>query len=135
MIYLTKPITRLLIIVISSVFKKTIGFISNVNLRESTSDKIKEVEDIISSLGSWQVVDEKTGFQLVKRRDGKVLKIADLVDDEPQKRERVISALKDPMQGNNRDHVDIIIALGMAKEGLDWIWCEHAPTKQAIKPR
>ncbi len=28
----------------------------------------------------------------------------------------------------NRDHVDIIIALGMAKEGFDWIWCEHALT-------
>ena len=22
--------------------------------------------------------------------------------------------------------MDIIIALGMAKEGFDWIWCEHA---------
>ncbi|HQU46408.1 MAG TPA: hypothetical protein PK867_26610, partial [Pirellulales bacterium] len=36
--------------------------------------------------------------------------------------------LKDPAQKNNRDHVDIIIALGMAKEGFDWIWCEHALT-------
>ena len=28
------------------------------------------------------------------------------------------------------DHakVDIIIALGMAKEGFDWVWCEHALT-------
>jgi len=24
--------------------------------------------------------------------------------------------------------VDIIIALGMAKEGFDWIWCDHALT-------
>jgi superfamily II DNA or RNA helicase len=38
------------------------------------------------------------------------------------------AALKDPTQKNNRDHVDIIIALGMAKEGFDWIWCEHALT-------
>jgi hypothetical protein len=36
--------------------------------------------------------------------------------------------LKDPAQKNNRDYVDIIIALGMAKEGFDWIWCEHALT-------
>ena len=35
---------------------------------------------------------------------------------------------KDPSQRKNRDHVDIIIALGMAKEGFDWIWCEHALT-------
>ena len=38
------------------------------------------------------------------------------------------AALKDPAQKNNRDYVDIIIALGMAKEGFDWIWCEHALT-------
>jgi len=64
----------------------------------------------------------------VKRPDGRVLRIADLVDDEPSKRDRVVAALKDPAQKNNRDHVDIIIALGMAKEGFDWIWCEHALT-------
>jgi superfamily II DNA or RNA helicase len=57
-----------------------------------------------------------------------VLRIADLVDDDAAKRDRVSAALKDPAQKNNRDHVDIIIALGMAKEGFDWIWCEHALT-------
>ena len=57
-----------------------------------------------------------------------MLRIADLVDDDPAKRDRVSAALKDPAQKNNRDHVDIIIALGMAKEGFDWIWCEHALT-------
>ena len=36
--------------------------------------------------------------------------------------------MKDPANRGNRDHVDIIIALGMAKEGFDWIWCEHALT-------
>ncbi|MCB1485328.1 MAG: DEAD/DEAH box helicase, partial [Hyphomicrobiaceae bacterium] len=56
------------------------------------------------------------------------LRIADLVDDDAAKRDRVSAALKDPSQKNNRDHVDIIIALGMAKEGFDWIWCEHALT-------
>lgn len=56
------------------------------------------------------------------------MRIADLVDDEAAKREKVSAALKDPAQKNNRDHVDIIIALGMAKEGFDWIWCEHALT-------
>jgi hypothetical protein len=51
-----------------------------------------------------------------------------LVDDDASKRDKVSWALKDPAQKNNRDHVDIIIALGMAKEGFDWIWCEHALT-------
>lgn len=108
--------------------EKTIVHIPNVNSRESTKDKMREVEHIIEALGTWQGVDAQTGFQLVKRPDGRVLRIADLVDDEPSKRDRVSAALKDPTQKNNRDHVDIIIALGMAKEGFDWIWCEHALT-------
>jgi superfamily II DNA or RNA helicase len=108
--------------------EKTIIHIPNVNSRESTKDKVREVEYIIETLGEWQGIDAATGFQLVKRPDGRVLRIADLVDDEPSKRDRVVAALKDPAQKNNRDHVDIIIALGMAKEGFDWIWCEHALT-------
>lgn len=108
--------------------EKTILHIPNVNSRESTKDKIREVEHIIEELGKWQGTDPETGFQLVKTADRKIIKIADLVDDDPGKRDRVAAALKDPTQKNNRDHVDIIIALGMAKEGFDWIWCEHALT-------
>ena len=108
--------------------EKTIVHIPNVNSRESLGDKIKEVEHIIHELGDWQGTDPKTGFQLVKTKDGRVLKIADLVDDDPAKRDKVAAALRDSSQKNNRDYVDIIIALGMAKEGFDWIWCEHALT-------
>ncbi|MBK6673694.1 MAG: DEAD/DEAH box helicase [Proteobacteria bacterium] len=108
--------------------EKTIIHIPNVNSRESTKDKIREVEHIIGALGDWQGIDPATGFQLVKTLEGRVLRIADLVDDDPNKRDRVSAALKDPAQKANRDHVDIIIALGMAKEGFDWIWCEHALT-------
>ena len=108
--------------------EKTIIHIPNVNSRESTKDKIKEVEHIIEELGEWQGADPVTGFQLVQTASGRILKIADLVDDDAVKRDRVSAALKDPTQKNNRDHVDIIIALGMAKEGFDWIWCEHALT-------
>src|SRR5712664_3533067 len=109
--------------------EKTIIHIPSVNSRESTKQKIKEVEHIIEELGEWQGVDPATGFQLVKTPGGRVLRIADLVDDEPPaKRDRVSAALKDPAQKNNREHVGIIIALGMAKEGFDWIWCEHALT-------
>ncbi|MBF9044975.1 DEAD/DEAH box helicase [Rhodobacterales bacterium HKCCE4037] len=108
--------------------EKTIIHIPSVNSRESTKDKIREVEHIIEELGDWQGTDPATGFQLVKTADGRILRIADLVDDDAAKRDKVSAALKDPIQKNNRDHVDIIIALGMAKEGFDWIWCEHALT-------
>lgn len=108
--------------------EKTIIHIPNVNSRESTKDKIKEVEHILGELGTWEGTDPMTGFQLVRNTDGRLLRIADLVDDEISRRDRVSAALKDPGQKSNRDHVDIIIALGMAKEGFDWIWCEHALT-------
>jgi hypothetical protein len=108
---------------------KTIVHIPNVNSRESLQDKEREVNEIMGSLGEWKGVDERTGFHLIETPDGRVLKVADLVDDsDAAKRSRVLFALKDPAHKNDRDHVDVIIALGMAKEGFDWIWCEHALT-------
>jgi superfamily II DNA or RNA helicase len=108
--------------------KKTIVHIPNVNAREATGDKYKEVEHIMHALGESEGIDPATGFYVIKRPEGPPLRIADLVDDDPATRSKVINALKDPSQKFNRDHVDIIIALGMAKEGFDWVWCEHALT-------
>ncbi len=108
---------------------KTIVHIPNVNSRESLQDKEREVNEIMHALGEWQGVDPVTGFHQLRTPDGRTLKVADLVDDsDAAKRSRVLAALKDPAQKNNRDHIDVIIALGMAKEGFDWIWCEHALT-------
>jgi hypothetical protein len=108
--------------------EKTILHIPNVNARESTKDKLREVETIANALGAWEGADPETGFQLIRTPNGRLLRLADLVDDEPGRRNKVMAALKDQAQKNNRDHVDIIVALGMAKEGFDWIWCEHALT-------
>lgn len=108
---------------------KTIVHIPSVNSRESLKDKEREVNEIMAALGEWQGVDAATGFHLIGAKDGRTLKVADLVDDsDTARRSRVLAALKNPAQKENRDHVDIIIALGMAKEGFDWIWCEHALT-------
>ncbi|MEB8487506.1 MULTISPECIES: hypothetical protein [Acidithiobacillus] len=108
---------------------KTIVHIPNVNSRESLQDKEREVNEIMQALGEWKGIDPATGFHQIQTLGGNMLKVADLVDDsDPARRSRVLAALKDPAQKNNRDHVDVIIALGMAKEGFDWIWCEHALT-------
>ena len=113
---------------------KTIIHIPNVNSKESTKiGKHLEVEHIMDALGEWKGIEEKTGFHLIEVEtecgNKRILKVADLVDDsDPSKRSKVLTALKDPKQRFNRDNVDIIIALGMAKEGFDWIWCEHALT-------
>jgi len=70
--------------------------------------------------------DEVTGVISVKRKsDGKVLKVADLVEDDPQERPKIQKYLRNI---KSSDDMDIIIALGMAKEGFDWEYCEHALT-------
>jgi hypothetical protein len=111
---------------------KTIVHIPNVNAKESLKDKQREVEEIMDALGTWKGVDPVSGFHLIElpsSQGGRVIKVADLVDDSDNgRRSKVLTSLKDPSQKNNRDNVDIIIALGMAKEGFDWIWCEHALT-------
>jgi hypothetical protein len=103
---------------------KTIVHIPSVRSAASTTNKYDEVDHILDHLGTVLGKDKKTGFYLVETADGKKLKVADLVDDGPD-RETVMAALRDV---KDRDDVDIIIALGMAKEGFDWIWCEHALT-------
>jgi len=104
--------------------KKTIVHIPNVNAAEAVMEKYDEVNHILRVLGEYESTDPETGFLLVRRTDGRVLKVADLVDDGPA-REKVVASLR---KAKDRDAVDIIIALGMAKEGFDWIWCEHALT-------
>lgn len=106
--------------------KKTILHIPNVNSGESTGDKIREVGEIIGIIGELDHQDTDTKILYVKRHgDGKMLKIADLVDDTPINRSKVEAYLA---TAKGRDDLDIIIALNKAKEGFDWPWCEHALT-------
>jgi superfamily II DNA or RNA helicase len=106
--------------------KKTILHIPNVNSGESTKDKGSEVGFIISAIGEVIKQDTETGVIHVKRTsDGKMLKIADLVYDNSKERDKIVAYLRDM---DSVDDIDIIIALGMAKEGFDWPYCEHALT-------
>jgi len=108
--------------------KKTIIHIPSVNSIESPKGKNEQVDDLLEFIAdgdtSRMVRDTATGFYHISRADGSVLKIADLVDDSPY-RETVLASLR---HVEKRDDLDIIIALGMAKEGFDWIWCEHVLT-------
>lgn len=104
--------------------KKTIVHIPNVNSAESTGQKYSEVDFVLDAIGEVQHKDQKNGIMTLKTRDGKLLKVADLVTDDPM-RVNVLAYLRDIRQA---DQMDIIIALGMAKEGFDWPWCEHVLT-------
>lgn len=106
--------------------KKTILHIPNVNSGESTKDKHNEVGFILDEIGEVLSQDADTGVILVKRhKDGKMLKVADLVEDTPKERDKIVEYLRNI---KNVDDMDLIIALGMAKEGFDWPYCEHALT-------
>jgi superfamily II DNA or RNA helicase len=106
--------------------KKTILHIPNVNSGESTKDKHNEVDTILDAIGEVTKVDPETGVIYLKRHsDDKIIKVADLVNDNPKDREKVITYLREI---KSIDDMDLIIALGMAKEGFDWPYCEHALT-------
>lgn len=106
--------------------KKTIIHIPSVNSAESSREKLEEVGYIIDALGELEYQDEITGVLYVKsKRSGRMLKIADLVNDNPRARDKITSYLREE---KTQDAMDIIIALGMEKEGFDWPYCEHALT-------
>jgi len=106
--------------------KKTIIHIPHPNSRESTKqgkhDEVGFIEDV---LGEFIDEDKETGVRRIKTKDGRVLKIADLVNDDPIERPKIQKYLREIQSA---DDMDIIIALGMAKEGFDWPYCEVALT-------
>ena len=106
--------------------QKTILHIPNVNAGESTKRKHDEVDAILDIIGTVEKQDLNTGVIFVKRKlDNKIIKVADLVNDEPKERDKIVNYLRTMKE---LDDMDLIIALGMAKEGFDWPYCEHALT-------
>jgi superfamily II DNA or RNA helicase len=106
--------------------KKTIIHIPSVNSGESEKDKYEEVNRIVDGLGVLDYQDPDTGvLYVISKATGKTLKIADLVHDNQKDRDKIQEYLRNV---KSVDDIDIIIALGMAKEGFDWPYCEHALT-------
>ncbi len=106
--------------------KKTILHIPNVNSGEAFEHKLIEVDTILDQIGTVEYQDDKTGVIYLRRiKDGKMLKIANLVDDNPKSRDTIVEYLRNM---KSIEDMDLIIALGMAKEGFDWPYCEHALT-------
>lgn len=102
--------------------KKTIIHIPSVNSRASTGEgKYEEVGKIMKMIGEVVRKDSSTCVYTVKTPDSRMLKVADLVEDDPNERARVQFYLQNM---KSADDMDIIIALGTAKEGFDWAWCE-----------
>ena len=108
--------------------KKTIVHIPNVNSKESTLvGKLEEVQRIYDLIGTWVRKDADSNLDIITTVDGRELKVANLVNDEKIHRDKLARYLSEKAR-DNIEAVDIIIALGMAKEGFDWPYCEHALT-------
>lgn len=105
--------------------KKTIIHIPHRMSPETAGTKHDEVDAIIDIIGDMQDVEEDTNFYPVVTKDGRTLLIANLVEDDPDFRSKLQTSLRDKKQ---QARVDVIIALGMAKEGFDWPPAEHAIT-------
>lgn len=101
--------------------KKTLIHIPNVNSKTSYASKYDEVADIIKCIGEIVEVDYEHYIYHVRTSDGRILKVGDLVEDEQSRRDALQAYLQ---RMNSRDALDILIALGTAKEGFDWAWCE-----------
>ena len=108
--------------------KKTIIHIPNVNAKEAHAQgKNETAAKIFDLIGTWIEQDGKTGIEIIETSDGRRLKVANLVDDDPLHRGKITKYLSEVAR-NDIAGVDIIIALGMAKEGFDWPYCEQALT-------
>lgn len=97
--------------------KKTIIHIPHVSSAESTKDKFNELDVIIDTLGTVEGEEADSGFLLIRHSSGALIRLANLVDDDSKpRRDKVLRALRDP---SLRDKVDVVVALGMGKEGFD----------------
>ena len=105
--------------------KKTIIHIPSVNSRASSGNKYEEVDQIMRCIGVEVAKDYNNCVYTLETKDGRLLKVADLVEDDPKARNRIQAYLQ---KMKKAEDMDIIIALGTAKEGFDWAWCEMCLT-------
>lgn len=106
--------------------KKTLIHIPHPNSKTgSFMDKHDQVAEIIKRIGTVESHDYDNNLYRVRTPDGRLLIVGDLVEDDPTCR----NALQDYLRRmSRREAIDILIALGTAKEGFDWEWCEHCIT-------
>ena len=103
---------------------KTIIHIPHVASRESSKNKYDEVDRIIDIIGDYIATDQASGMYLVRAKDGRMLRVMDLVNEDGREQRQAYIQ----QHADEKDFMDILIALNMAKEGFDWPPCEHMLT-------
>lgn len=105
---------------------KTIIHIPAIQSRAATAKgKYAEVAEIMAMIGTEVEHDYNSGIYKLRTEDGRIVKVADLVEDNSKTRDAVYSYLQ---KMKSADDMDFIIALGTAKEGFDWEWCDTCLT-------
>lgn len=102
---------------------KDIIYIPHPISRHSTGDKYAEVEQIIEcyqKTNKGKETDLDNGLTVLRKKSGE-FKILDLVDEDRRKEKKsYVCGVKNP------EDLDAIIALGMFKEGANWIWADRS---------
>ncbi|MCH5319900.1 MAG: DEAD/DEAH box helicase family protein [Paramuribaculum sp.] len=106
--------------------KKTLIHIPSVNSKTGAfMHKYDQVAEIIKHIGVIESKDYDNCLWHVRTSDGRLLIVGDLVEAEHESRNRLQAYLH---RMKKREALDILIALGTAKEGFDWEYCEHCIT-------
>lgn len=106
--------------------KKTLIHIPHPNSKTGAfMNKHDQVAEIIKCIGTIESCDYDDFIYKVRTPDGRVLTVGNLVEDSLERRNALQNYLR---RMNSRDAMDVLIALGTAKEGFDWEWCEHCIT-------
>ena len=114
---------------------KTIIYVPNVN-SSCSHGKHHEVQKILEGLGKdkngkFDYPEDENGVIQVARKNGKKLRVINLVEENGRDAKKAyiddIRSNKDPVvRQENKDKLDVIIALGMFKEGADWEFAERS---------
>ena len=105
---------------------KDIIYIPHPVSRYSTGDKIKEADSIVdkySNIHGGTITHTAEGLIVLSQADNQFIML-DLVNE--NRRAQKKNFLNNPILKNEREALDVILALGMFKEGANWIWADRS---------
>ncbi len=107
---------------------KDIVYIPHPISRHSLGDKSQDVQDIINEyhlVHKGEIVEEASGLISLKQEAGR-FRILDLVDSDRVQRSKKKSILNENSFKEDREFLHAILAIGMFKEGANWIWADRS---------
>lgn len=104
---------------------KTIVYIPGVNTSTSLGDKFHDVNTVLQAIAGVEkpIIQDRDESVMRVRRGDKWIKVVDLVD--PVGRDRKKMAIFNAQNECRKDDIDVIIALGMFREGANWEWADR----------